>query len=93
MKPHRPPAVCPICGTDVPPNAQACPECGACEKSGWSDEAHYDGVGLPPDDFDYLKSVGDDSSSRARTSAREWFVWIVALLVLVAFAWLSVHGR
>src|SRR4051812_21385480 len=49
----REPFTCPICGESVPGGAKSCSECGACEKSGWSGEADYDGVGLPDEDFNY----------------------------------------
>ena len=47
------PEICPVCGEDVPPNALACPECGADHNSGWREDAEsYDGVDLP-EEFDY----------------------------------------
>ena len=48
-----PPEICPNCGAEVPPKARACPECGADEKTGWSEEAHASGLGLPDENFDY----------------------------------------
>jgi hypothetical protein len=47
------PDVCPICGEMVPEDAKACPECGACEETGWSDDARADALGIPPEEFDY----------------------------------------
>jgi hypothetical protein len=41
---------CPICGEDVPRRAKSCPGCGACEKSGWSENRYLDGVHLPGED-------------------------------------------
>src|SRR2546430_7408073 len=38
----RPPEVCPACGEDVPPDALACPECGADHNSGWREDADTD---------------------------------------------------
>ena len=35
-----PPDYCPNCGTAVPAQAVACPECGADEDTGWSDDAY-----------------------------------------------------
>ena len=47
------PEICPNCGAEVPPKARACPECGADEQTGWSDEARVDGLDLPDENFDY----------------------------------------
>ncbi len=47
------PETCPNCGADVPRNARACPECGACEKTGWSESAETDGLEIPDESFDY----------------------------------------
>jgi hypothetical protein len=80
---------CPVCGALVPRKAKACPECGACEKSGWSDDRLYDGLDLPDE---------DDSSARlgagkyGRMSGRDRFVWVVTVVVLIAFVWLILRG-
>ena len=45
---RKAPAVCPVCGEDVPPQALACPECGACHETGWREDAgDYAGLDLP----------------------------------------------
>ena len=59
-----PPDTCPVCGTEVPPSARACPECGADDTTGWNeDRAVYDGLDLPDNEFDYdaylKKEFGD----------------------------------
>jgi len=78
--------ICPVCGTDVPRAAKSCPECGACDKSGWSEDARYDGLDLP-------EIHGDqDLSSPSGTGLKDRAVWIIALLMLIAFAWLVVRG-
>ncbi len=88
----HPPEVCPVCGEDVPPNARACPECGADERTGWNEtDTYLDGVGLPnqPDE--------DDSMDYDEFMAREFGVgkwkrlWIpitagILLLALVIWA-------
>ncbi len=85
----RPPEVCPNCGAEVPPNARACPECGACEETGWSDEAAAQHLGLPDDNFDYddfvKREFGDGQPRRTRM---QWFWWIVGLIVLAVFLFL-----
>jgi len=44
--------VCPVCGEEVPIKALACPECGADDETGWSEDAAYDEVDLPDSAFD-----------------------------------------
>jgi zinc-ribbon domain len=84
--------VCPVCGESVPSNAKACPECGACEKSGWSEDAAYDGLSAPEEDFDYDRFVADEFGGRRTMSRKEKFWWLVGVVVLVAFAWLILRG-
>ena len=86
MPAARQPFVCPACGEDVPANAKACPECGACEKSGWSEDAAYDGLDLPDEDFDYEKFTAEEFGGREPRSRIAWLWWIVAVLLLLAFA-------
>ena len=78
---------CPICGEDVPAGARACPECGACEKSGWSADAGGDGLGLPEEEFDYDQFVAEEfeGGDKKRTTPRIWVV--AAIMVLIALAW------
>jgi hypothetical protein len=83
----EPPGVCPVCGEDVPPNARACPGCGSCPGSGWSEDAAYDALDLPGQDFDYEAFVGEefgvDSPPRRRRPAR----WVVAVAILLLLLW------
>lgn len=84
-----PPEVCPNCGTMVPPKARACPECGADEQTGWSDEAHAQRLGLPDEQFDYDEFVkeefGGKQESRVRPQGISWIWWVAAVLLLLAF--------
>jgi len=84
-----PPETCPNCGADVPRKARACPECGADEKSGWSDEAHAERLGLPDENFDYDEFVKREfgAQNKIRPHGISWFWWIVAVLLLAAFAY------
>src|SRR5690349_9738022 len=73
------PSECPVCGARVPPNARACPECGADERTGWNEEAtRYDGLDLPDEAFDA------DEGSRQRTQPKRasLFWWIIGLVIL-----------
>jgi hypothetical protein len=86
----RPPGQCPVCHEFVPRKAVACPDCGACAKSGWNeDNAHYDGVDVPDDpaDFDY-----DDFTRREFGSAqggahrKPWWWWVAVVLLILGLA-------
>jgi len=85
MASPRQPFSCPVCDEDVPAGAVSCPGCGACEKSGWSEDAHPDGLDLPDDDFDYERFTNEEFGTGALkpTSGRMWTV--VAAVTLVAF--------
>ncbi len=76
---------CPVCGADVPRRAKSCPECGACEKSGWSEDQYLDGLDLPDDPYALPPQSGGGNRQR---------MWqIVAAIVLLAFLLLMLSGR
>lgn len=83
---------CPHCGADAHPNAAGCRECGARKVDGrWEDPEAYDGVDLPDDDFDYeefIRNEFGEGEGRDR-SFRKTFWWVVAVITLIAFAWIS----
>jgi hypothetical protein len=92
-----PPEICPNCGAEVPPNARACPECGSDHETGWSERADAQRLGLPDDEFDYEKFVKEEfEEASAKREIRPrgigWLWWIVALLLLMAFAWFLVRA-
>jgi hypothetical protein len=76
------PETCLNCGAPVPARANACPECGACEKTGWSVEAATSGLDLPDDSFDHDEFVREEFG-RKTVAPRgiKSFWWIVALLL------------
>ena len=77
---------CPVCGEEVPAGSKSCPECGACEKSGWSGNTDEDGLGLDDDEFDYDKFVGEEFGNGApKTNRQRWWA-IVALILFIALA-------
>jgi hypothetical protein len=83
---------CPVCGEDVPAKARACPHCGACEKSGWNEEASgADGLDLPDDNFDYEKFTAEEFGTprKLRGKERFWKVTAVVILVLMLIAFLA----
>lgn len=89
---NNPPAVCPVCGEDVPLNARACPECGADERSGWSNDC-ADGLDLPEEEFDYEEFAATEFGGK-RLQSRMHFVWAaVAVLVLIALLSLLISLR
>lgn len=81
-KRQQPPAVCPVCGEDVPPTALACPECGADHNSGWrEDAATYDGVNVE-DDFDYEEFTQREFGSSVKPTGIRPVWWITAIVAL-----------
>jgi hypothetical protein len=69
----------------VPPNARACPQCGADERSGWDEEAtRYDGLDLPAEAFD------PDEGARSRPAGgggtQIWWVVTAGLILLMLLA-------
>ena len=80
-----PPEICPNCGAEIPRKARACPKCGSDEKTGWSEDAHVGGLGLPDESFDYDEFVKNElGGARVKPRGLHWFWWLVALLLLVA---------
>lgn len=74
---------CPNCGADVPPNAKACPECGSCEETGWSEKAETDGLGLPDDEFNYDEFVKNEFSGQSpKPRGISWFWWVIAIVAI-----------
>lgn len=82
------PEICPNCGEVVPEKAKACPECGACEETGWSDDAKADGLGLPSEDFNYDEYIKREfeNAEPKRKFGSVWFVTTIILLALLAWA-------
>lgn len=86
-----PPEICPHCGADVPPNARACPECGSDEKTGWSEKAQAERLGLPDEEFHYDEFIQEEFGPEKRIRPRgiRWLWWIVAvILVIMMLSWL-----
>jgi zinc ribbon protein len=81
------PEICPNCGAEVPPRAKACPECGSDEKTGWSERAHADHLGLPDEEFDYDEYVKREfGPSKPKPQGIAWYWWLVAIGLLLLFA-------
>jgi len=87
------PFVCPICGKRVPPNAKACPSCGACDKTGWNEDATAaDGLDLRDEDFDYEKFKQEEFGTPRKSGGMKWVWWITALILLLLTAGLTVYN-
>ena len=89
----RSPEVCPNCGAEVPAGARACPECGSCEETGWSDNAHADGLDLPDESFNYEEFVEREfqPARRFKPAGLHWAWWILGLVLLAAMIFLAVR--
>ncbi len=79
-----PPAECANCGAAIPRSAQACPACGADERTGWRDSTAtlYDGLDLP--DSAYADEAAPPAPRPRRGPA--WYWWCVAVALLIFFA-------
>lgn len=77
----------------MPRNACCCPECGADEKAGWSDEPDTGHLGTQDESFDYddfvRREFGPMSSPRPRGIAWVWWCVAVALILLGLWTWLG----
>jgi len=89
MMRRMPPEVCPNCGAAVPPNARACPGCGADDETGWSEEAHAGGLDLPDEEFDYDDYVKREFGKPGVVPAGlHWFWWVLAIVMAgLLLAW------
>ena len=87
------PGTCPNCGAEVPRNAKACPECGSCEETGWSEGAAGSGLDLPDDEFDYDDFVArefGEGKPRQRPNTKFWYIigiLVVVIFLILLFAW------
>lgn len=84
MARNTPPEDCANCGTPIPRNALACPECGADERTGWRETSVYDGLDLPPGEDDGPAETG------RRPVRVFWLVTCAGLLVLLILAALGI---
>lgn len=87
-----PPEICPQCGAAVPRRARACPDCGAEEKTGWSERAQAQRLGLPDEDFDYDEFVKEEFGGEGRLEqikprGLHWLWWLVGVLLLLGIAY------
>ena len=83
------PDICPNCGAEIPRDAKACSECGADEKTGWSEDAHTGGLDLPEENFDYEEFVKREFTGEKNFIPRgiHWFWWAIGIVILSALLW------
>lgn len=74
--------VCSCCGAEIPARAVACRECGADDRTGWSDQVYLDGIDLG-DDIDYDDIRSAEFSERKRPGS--WVQMAVVALLLLLF--------
>jgi RNA polymerase subunit RPABC4/transcription elongation factor Spt4 len=80
------PEICPNCGAIIPPKAKSCPECGSDEKTGWSDTANADRLGIPDENFDYHEFVKEEfSGEQIKPRGIHWVWWVTALALVLLF--------
>jgi hypothetical protein len=82
------PEICPNCGELVPAKAKSCPGCGADEKTGWSDSAHAESLGIPDENFDYDEFVKAEFGTSPKPRGIHWFWWLTALVLAVLLLFL-----
>lgn len=86
------PEICPNCGAEIPRRARACPECGADERTGWSESAGAENLDLPSEPFDYADFVSREFGSRSpKPRGIHWFWWLTAVVVLAAMVFFLVR--
>jgi RNA polymerase subunit RPABC4/transcription elongation factor Spt4 len=75
-----PPDECANCGAAIPPHANACPGCGADERTGWRENSVYDDLDLPDAAF---RDDGEPPPRRALRSGPAWY-WLATAALLIA---------
>ena len=82
MARFKPPGDCPVCGEFVPARALACRACGSCEKTGWNEDAAYDGLDLPDEAFE---DESPQPVAQRKLMQRVW--WVAAVMLLLVSIW------
>ena len=72
--------ICPNCGAEVAMKALACPECGADDLTGWSEDTLYDGI-----DFLEEEDTGSWPEDKPSLFLSRTSLAIIALLALLLF--------
>lgn len=83
MSRRPPPSECAQCGAAIPPNAHACPECGADERTGWREASLYDGLDLPDEEHPPEQPIRANSAPSRRVNGLAWYWWCVGVALLI----------
>lgn len=82
--------ICPGCGTEVPVGGAGCPKCNPPKKKkSWEQDEHLDGISLSDDEFDYEEFKEREFGGGLKPKGLKPMWWITGILVLIAFALLS----
>ncbi len=85
------PTECLNCGAEVPLKARACPECGACENTGWSEDSEYESTRFVEDEFqynDFIEREFDKGGVPRGKRLNLIFRVVSVLLILFLLIWL-----
>ena len=97
--------MCPTCGSEVKVGA-VCPGCvpkrhrrkkrvraGPKKRKPWEQDAIYDGIGIPDDEFDYEDFIQKEFSKKPhRKLTIKWYWWLTGVVLLGLFAWAVFGG-
>ena len=75
---------CPNCGAELSPRAKACPDCGSCEETGWSENADHERLGIPHEEFNYNQFVQEEFGPEIQRRPGRWWLWVGTALLLAA---------
>ncbi|MGD2175363.1 MAG: zinc-ribbon domain-containing protein [Candidatus Brocadiaceae bacterium] len=84
---------CPHCGAEVRHGSPACPNCGSDEATGWAEDAHKWGAGVPTgyseeDEFDYDEFIRREFG-RGRPRFLPIPLWLALLLAALLLGLLA----
>ena len=99
--------LCPTCGSEVEVGG-ACPGCvpmgkprrnkrrkvaAGKKKRAWEQDAIYDGLGVPDDEFDYEGFIEREFGKKPhRKVGLKWYWWVTGAVLLAAMGWAVLGG-
>ena len=93
MSGFKPPGECPVCGAEVPAGAKACPDCGACEQTGWNEDAEYSHLDLPDPDGEGSSRPYQEEEKRPKGRAFLPLLILVVLAMILSGAYMLLQRR
>lgn len=91
--------ICPGCGKELRVGVKGCPRCAKPQRPkpkkpaktarhSWEQDAAYDGLDLPDDDFDYDEFTAREfGKAPHRRVPIRWYWWLTAIVLLVFLVW------